>query len=211
MNLKRKFVGVLVLALCMLTIGSSLTANAGETEEQSVRSVLMKYEDAAKKYDVDSMVQLSFDLSWPNQEQFKRSLTKLNDKVFKFETIALEKVEKDLYKATVLAETESLKETQMEIPVLNLNGQWKVIVGQDLEDNQQERASSSAIKSAEFYKNYFTRPHIDPGGNIQAKGNVRYYSFSFSYVDYINVDPWENTNSTPTIKGYQEPNGGNFC
>ncbi|WP_169088221.1 hypothetical protein [Paenibacillus sp. PL91] len=122
-----------------------------------VRSVLNQYENAAKKHDVDSMVQLSFDLSWPNQEQFKANVMKLDEKVIKFETIALEMIEKDLYKATVLAETESLQETQMEVPVLHINGQWKVIVGQDLGENQAEAgATSTTIKSADFYKNYFT-------------------------------------------------------
>ncbi|WP_169089249.1 hypothetical protein [Paenibacillus sp. PL91] len=158
MKLKRNspgILGVLVLAICIFFIVSSLTANAGETEEDLVRSVLKKYEAAAQKHDVDSIVQFSLDLSWPKQEQFKANVVQLDEKVYKFETISLERVEKDLYKATVLAETESLKETQMVVPVLNINGQWKVIVGQDVHDGNSQEASQT-IKSAEFYKSHFT-------------------------------------------------------
>ncbi|MGO4532422.1 hypothetical protein AB4Z30_25340 [Paenibacillus sp. 2TAF8] len=215
MKFRKRILGVLTAALCMVTLGSSLTVNAAGKEEASVRSVLERYEAAAKKNDVDSMVQYSFDLSWPNEEQFKRNLTSLDEEVYKFETIALEKVETDLYKATVLAETEGMEETQMEVPVLNLNGKWKVIVGQDLEETQNLSARSTDLasltfKSADFYKDYFTNAASkNNSAQIQAlSGSVDYYSFSFSYVNSIYTDVWTNTNSAPTIKGYQEPDGG---
>ncbi|MGO4532423.1 hypothetical protein AB4Z30_25345 [Paenibacillus sp. 2TAF8] len=152
---------VLIFLLLVIGVGGTViyaNSHPTENEQTSIRSILKKYERAAKNHDVNNMIKFSLDLSWPNQKQFEENLKKLNEDVLKFDTVALEKIETDLYKATVLVQTESLEETQMELPVLNLNGQWKIIVGQDIDDYEKlgDSPTSPTIKPAEFYKKIFS-------------------------------------------------------
>ncbi|HIW32603.1 MAG TPA: hypothetical protein IAA29_07440 [Candidatus Paenibacillus intestinavium] len=168
MRTNKKKIGLLILIILILSGAFYLnysninskqvnTEESEEDEEYLVRLVLYKYGIAAKNHDVDELFQLSLDLSWPDRYQFKKNLKALDDKISKFETINLEKIEKDLYQATVLVEAEFMARTEMKFPVLNLNGRWKIIVGQDLDENQQATdPTSNVLKSAEFYKDYFS-------------------------------------------------------
>lgn len=169
LRITKKSLGVIVLSLSILILSGVLyltsldsnskrSVNSVENEENTVHSVLNNYAIAAKNHNVDRLILLSLDLSWPNPVQHKKNLKNINERIYKFETIHLEKIEKDLYQATVLVETESLQETKMKFPVLNFKGQWKVIVGQDLDTDQQETNSkSSSLKSAKFYADYFSK------------------------------------------------------
>lgn len=152
-----KIVNVCIAVMLIFT-AMTLIVNAAEKEvvgeEEAIRSVLNQLVVAVKEKDIDKMVEITKDLRWPDSERQRKNLEGFEDKLIKFDIIEIIKVERDLYKATVIQKTELMEtEATVEMPIFRENGSWKVIIGHDYDS---EGSIVNELKSSNYYTRLFS-------------------------------------------------------
>jgi hypothetical protein len=131
--MKQKLVILASFIVFALLIAVSLIhdskANAEQSPNQAINTVVTNYLQAIETGNLDVMVQNSDDLRFPDKADQKKNYAGIKQAVTHASVTSLEKVTASVYKANIKAIIDGNPE-EFAIPVVYKYGKWLIIIGQ---------------------------------------------------------------------------------
>jgi hypothetical protein len=131
--MKQKLVIIAGFIVFGLLIAVSLIhdskANAEQSPNQAITTVVTNYLQAIETGNLDVMVQNSDDLRFPDKADQKKNYAGIKQVITNASVTSLEKVTTSIYKANIKATIDGNPQ-EFAIPVVYKYGKWLVIIGQ---------------------------------------------------------------------------------
>ncbi|PWK13946.1 DUF4878 domain-containing protein [Tumebacillus permanentifrigoris] len=106
-------------------------SEASATPEQEAKKAVIHYLDALKSGNVDEIMKYTNDTRFKDEASQRKVYTNLakNERVKKAEIISFEKVDDTHMNVELKSTTDKEELPQQTLPVEFLNGQWKIVIG----------------------------------------------------------------------------------
>jgi hypothetical protein len=135
------------IVLAILAFGALLTislihdskANAAHSPEQAIKTTVLAYLNSVNSGDIDTMIQYSDDLRYPDKSVQKANYTslKIQESITNISIKFIEPLTPTSYKVSFSAKISGNQVEELALPVVNKYGVWLVVIGQQQAQQQQ--------------------------------------------------------------------------
>jgi hypothetical protein len=125
-------------ALLAISLIHDSKANAAHSPEQAIKTTVLAYLNSVNTGDIDTMIQYTDDLRFPDKSVQKDNYKGLKESVTNISIKGLEPLTPTSYKVNISATINGNKE-EFALPVVNKYGVWLVVIGQQQQQQQQQQ------------------------------------------------------------------------